>query len=261
MNDSQPLLEVVGLAKHFGGVQAVVDCSLSIRANTIVGLIGPNGAGKSTAIDVISGFRLPDAGTVRFDGREIQGWPAHRVSGVGLMRTFQAAREWKGLTVMENMLGAAQQMGRDAPWRALFTRRKLATAEDADRKRARALLEEFGLTATKNEFAGNLSGGQKRLLEFARMAMAGAKMALLDEPLAGVNPVLQTRMLAAISALRATGITCMLVEHNLPWVEKACDEIYVMALGRTIAKGTMDELRRNKSVVDAYLGDVAAAHA
>jgi ABC-type branched-subunit amino acid transport system ATPase component len=258
--DAPPLLEVRGLAKSFGGVHAVVDCTLSVAANSVVGLIGPNGAGKSTVIDVISGFREPDAGVIRFDGREIQGWAAHRVSSRGLMRTFQSAREWKALTVMENMLAAARQDGRDALWRALTARRRLAAAEESDRVRARELLERFGLIDLKDEFAGNLSGGQKRLLEFARIVMADARMVLLDEPLAGVNPVLQTNILQAVLGLRQSGIACLLIEHNLTWIERACqDGVYVMALGRTIASGSMEELRANPAVVDAYLGEVAAS--
>jgi branched-chain amino acid transport system ATP-binding protein len=257
-DEPEHLLEVTGLAKSFGGVQAVIDCTLSVPANTIVGLIGPNGAGKSTAIDVISGFRKSDAGQFVFDGHHIQGWPAHRVSSVGLIRTFQTPRGWNRLTVMENMLGAARQCGRDAFWRAILSRRKLAAAEDSDRVRARELLEDFGLTPVKNEFAGNLSGGQKRLLEFARIIMAEAKMVILDEPLAGVNPILQTRILEGLRDLPRRGIACLLVEHNLPWVERACNgDIFVMALGRTIAHGTMTALRANPRVIDAYLGDVA----
>lgn len=250
------LLEVRGLAKSFGGVQAVVDCTMTVPKGRVVGLIGPNGAGKTTAIDLISGFRAPDAGTIRFDGQEIQKWPAHRVSSIGLMRTFQSPREWPGITVIENLIAAAPQGGRDVVWRALLSRRQLANAEDADRSQARSMLEQFGLTPLKNELAGNLSAGQKRLLAFARIAMSGARFVLLDEPLAGVNPVLQQRIFEAIRTLNDNGVTCLLVEHNLPWVERTCDLIYVMSLGRTIASGTMAELRANPGVVDAYLGEV-----
>jgi ABC-type branched-subunit amino acid transport system ATPase component len=249
-------LEVRGLAKRFGGVQAVVDCNLTVQRGQIVGLIGPNGAGKTTAIDLISGFRVPDAGTIRFNGQEIQGWPAHRVSSVGLMRTFQSPREWPGITVIENMIAAAPQEGRDALWRAILSRRRIAAAEEVDRVRARSMLEQFGLTALKNELAGNLSAGQKRLLAFARIAMSAAPFVVLDEPLAGVNPVLQQRIFEAIQTLNSNGVTCLLIEHNLPWVERVCELVYVMSLGRTIAGGTMAELRSNPIVVDAYLGEV-----
>jgi neutral amino acid transport system ATP-binding protein len=252
-----PLLEVRGLAKSFGGVHAVVDCSLTVMPNAIVGLIGPNGAGKSTAIDLISGFRAPDAGTVTFDGREIQGWNAHRVAGTGLMRTFQTAREWKNLTVMDNMLAAAPQQGMDAMWRAFATRRQLRAFDEANRAIARGLLEQFGLTKLTDDFAGTLSGGQKRLLEFARIVISGARMVILDEPLAGVNPVMHPTMLEAVRELSARSITCLVVEHNLSWIERACSDVFVMALGTTIGQGSMETLRSDRAVIDAYLGEVA----
>jgi ABC-type branched-subunit amino acid transport system ATPase component len=253
-----PLLAVSGLAKSFGGVHAVKDCTLSVEERKVVGLIGPNGAGKSTALGLISGFLQPDAGTVAFDGREIQGWPGYRVSRAGLMRTFQSPREWAGMTVMENMLVAAPQHGRSVIWRALLTRRSLAHAEAQDRIQARQLLEEFGLMGLRDELAGNLSGGQKRLLEFARIMFAHPRMVLLDEPLAGVNPVLAQRIGDAISQLQTSGITVLLVEHNLPFVEQACDAIVVMAEGTTLARGSLAQLRADRAVVDAYLGEVPA---
>jgi neutral amino acid transport system ATP-binding protein len=253
---SRTLLEAVGLSKNFGGVKAVDNFGLSVEQGAIVGLIGPNGAGKSTAVDLISGFRSPDAGVITFAGREIQGWPMHRVSRLGLIRTFQSPREWPRLTVMDNMLIAANQEGRDAAWRALFRRRKLAHAEAVDRQKARALLGRFGLMAVRDEYAGNLSGGQKRLLEFARIAIARPRMVLLDEPLAGVNPLLQGNILEAIRDLNRDGITVLLIEHNLPWMKEATERIVVMAQGTDLARGSMVELRANRAVVDAYLGEV-----
>lgn len=252
------ILEVKGVTKHFGGVRAVTDLSFDIREHEIVGLIGPNGAGKSTAVNVISGFSAPDAGVIRFDGTEIQGWPAHNVAARGLVRTFQSAREWGRLTVMDNMLIAANQKGRDTVWKALFARRSLKAAEERDRVRARDLLRQFDLYALRDEYAGNLSGGQKRLLEFARVAMMAPRMVLWDEPLAGVNPRLQANILNAIKSLNRSGITMMLIEHNLPFVESACDRNVVMAEGTDIAVGLMPELRQNRAVIDAYLGEVAA---
>jgi neutral amino acid transport system ATP-binding protein len=256
-SQAAPLLEVRGLAKSFGGVHAVVDCNLAVMPNTVVGLIGPNGAGKSTAIDLISGFRAPDAGTVIFDGREIQGWSAHRVARVGMVRTFQTAREWKNLTVMDNMLAAAPQRGMDAMWRAFASRRKVATFDAANRAQARELLDRFGLSTLTDDLAGTLSGGQKRLLEFARIVMSGARMVILDEPLAGVNPVLHGAMLEAVNHLSERNITCLVVEHNLSWIERACSDVFVMALGTTIGHGSMGHLRGDRAVIDAYLGEVA----
>ena len=257
MSGPDVILEVSHLAKSFGGVRAVVDCSFSVRLGTAVRLIGPNGAGKSTAIEMVSGFLAPDSGTIVFDGQEVQGRPPHRIAARGLIRTFQTPREWQGLTVMENMLIAADQNGRDAAWRAIFARRGLRAAERADRQRARELLERFGLIKLRDEFAGSLSGGQKRLLEFARIAMKAPRLVLLDEPGAGVNPVLQRNIEEAIVGLQRDGITILLIEHNLPFVERACQAIYVMAQGSTIAHGrTLAELRGVPAVVDAYLGEV-----
>ena len=254
-----PLLEVTGVSKRFGGVQAVDDLHLTVEEGAVVAVIGPNGAGKSTAIDLISGFQRPDAGTIRFGGRLINRLPPYRISSLGLVRTFQTAREWRRLTVMENMMVAAPQRGLDRAWRALLTRRKLAETEERDRQEARSLLQEFGLFAVRNEYAGNLSGGQKRLLEFARISIARPRMVLLDEPLAGVNPILQTTILHAVQRLNREGITVLLIEHNLPWVESASERVIVMAGGTDIAMGRMDEIRADPTVVDAYLGEVVAS--
>jgi ABC-type branched-subunit amino acid transport system ATPase component/ABC-type branched-subunit amino acid transport system permease subunit len=257
---SDPIaLQVTNLTKAFGGVKAVNEASFSVRAGSLTGLIGPNGAGKSTAINLISGFSSPDSGTIEFGGRHIEGKSAHAISRLGLMRSFQTPREWPGLTVMENMLLAAPIEGREAIWRGLFTPRRLRAAELADRVRARELLDVVGLAKLKDEPAGNLSGGQKRLLEFARLAAGGPRLVLLDEPQAGVNPVLGERMAELIRAMVASDVTVLMVEHNLAFLERLCDHVIVMALGTCIATGSMAELRANRDVVDAYLGQEHAA--
>jgi ABC-type branched-subunit amino acid transport system ATPase component len=253
---ASPLLEVERVSKSFGGVHAVRDCSFGVSEGIITGLIGPNGAGKSTMVNLVSGFLRPDSGVIRFGGREIQGWPGYRVSRAGLMRTFQTPREWPAMTVMENMLVAAPPNGRDQLWRAYFQPGQLRRAEDADRARARQTLRDFNLFDLRDEPAGNLSGGQKRLLEFARIAMARPRMVLLDEPQSGVNPVLADRMADAIQQLNASGITVLMIEHNLPFVERLCPHVLVMALGTAIAGGSMAELRMDAGVLDAYLGGV-----
>lgn len=255
--DSAPvMLEVQDVFKAFGGVHAVNGASFSIRQGSLTGLIGPNGAGKSTMIELISGFQAPNAGTIHFDGQPIGGLPAYEVSRLGLMRSFQSPREWGGLTVMENMLLAFPVNGREATWRSLFLARRLKAAEQEDRIHARQLLDQFGLLRLKDEFAGSLSGGQKRLLEFARLAAARPKMVLLDEPQAGVNPVLRVRMGELIRDMVDHGTTVLMVEHNLPFVERLCDTVVVMATGKSIAVGTMQELRAHQAVIDAYLGGV-----
>jgi ABC-type branched-subunit amino acid transport system ATPase component/ABC-type branched-subunit amino acid transport system permease subunit len=258
-NGDPSALRVSSLTKAFGGVKAVNDASLSVRAGSLTGLIGPNGAGKSTMINLISGFESPDSGTIDFGGQRIEGKSAHAISRLGLMRSFQTPREWPGLTVMENLLLATPIEGREAVWRGLLTPKPLRAAELADRVRARELLDVVGLLKLKDEPAGNLSGGQKRLLEFARLAAAAPRLVLLDEPQAGVNPVLRERMAELIRDMVASGITVLMVEHNLPFLESLCDHVIVMALGQCIASGSMAELRANRDVVDAYLGQEHAA--
>lgn len=253
------LLAVKGLNKAFGGVKAVNDANLSVPTGSLTGLIGPNGAGKSTMINLISGLEKPDSGTIVFGDKNIDGMPPHRVGRMGLLRTFQTPREWGGLTVMENMLLGAPAGNRETIWRGLVKIRALRTAEYADRLRARELLEEVGLTRLKDEPAVNLSGGQKRLLEFARLAISRPRLVLLDEPSAGVNPVLRERMAELIRNMITSGVTVLMVEHNLAFLESLCENVIVMALGRCIATGSMAELRANQTVVDAYLGQVNAA--
>jgi ABC-type branched-subunit amino acid transport system ATPase component len=237
----------------------VRDCSFEVAEGSITGLIGSNGAGKSTTVNLISGFHTPDAGSVRFAGQEVVGRSPDQVAARGMIRTFQTTREWGSLTVMENMLVAAPARNRDSVWRSLFTPRAIARAERADRETARGILGEIGLLGLRDHRAGELSGGQKRLLEFARIMMARPRLALLDEPLAGVNPVLVERIHHAVGYLRSSGITLLIIEHNLGFVEAVCDTAIVMALGTAIATGPMDELRKNPAVVDAYLGVATVA--
>ena len=252
-----PALEVKGLSKHFGGVYAVEGCSFVAPQGQVTGLIGPNGAGKSTAIDLISGFRLPDAGTVTFKGREIQGLPPHVISRRGLVRTFQSPREWPGLTVLENVVMARWDPGRETFFRGVIG---LGRAQrEASRKelaQGRQILEEMGLGTLRNERAGNLSGGQKRLVEFARIRMAAPQLVILDEPMGGVNPVMGERMAVAIEGFVAAGTTVVVVEHNLPFIERVTQHVIVMAHGAVIAEGPFESLRSSQAVVDAYLGEV-----
>jgi ABC-type branched-subunit amino acid transport system ATPase component len=226
---------------------------------SITGLIGPNGAGKSTLLEVVSGFQPSDSGSIRFDGREIRNRPAYDVSRRGLIRTFQEAREWPALSVLENVLVATLPLRTESVWRALLRPGSIRHAEDEARSRARDILREFGLYALRNERAGNLSGGQKRLLEFARVACAKPRLVLLDEPHTGVNPVIGARLGAAIRSLRDAGVTVLMVEHNLSFVEQLCDVVWVMNLGEAIATGTMASLRGNDEVVSAYLGSVSVS--
>jgi ABC-type branched-subunit amino acid transport system ATPase component len=251
------LLEVQDLHKHFGGVQAVNACSFTAAEGQVTGLIGPNGAGKSTAIDLISGFKIPDTGTVVFEGKQVQGKPPHTISRMGMIRTFQTPREWPALSVLENLILACYEPRREGFWLSLRGPTR-AERERAGEQlvRARAILEEFGLLNLRNERAGNLSGGQKRLLEFGRIRMAEPRLVILDEPMGGVNPVLGERMATAVLGFVGAGTSVIIVEHNLPFIERVTDQVVVMAEGRVIAEAPFEQLRGNQAVVDAYLGEM-----
>jgi branched-chain amino acid transport system permease protein len=254
----EAILVIEGLNKHFGGVFAVDNCSFRVLKGQVTGLIGPNGAGKSTAIDLISGFKLADSGTVFFEGTAIQGLPPHRISRLGLIRTFQTPREWPGLTVLENVLLARWDPERETLWRGLIRPgRAHSSASEAELGRAREILAELGLEKLSNERAGNLSGGQKRLVEFARIRMAKPRLVILDEPMGGVNPVLGERIVAAIEGFITSGTSVIIVEHNLPFIERVAHHVIVMAQGSVIADGSFESLRSNQSVIDAYLGEVS----
>lgn len=251
------VLVVEGLYKHFGGVAAVDGCSFRALKGQVTGLIGPNGAGKSTAIDLISGFKLADAGTIFFEGTAIQGLSPHRISRLGLIRTFQTPREWPGLTVLENVLLARWDQEQESLWRGLIgLSQAQRSAPKRELSRAREILAEFGLDKLSNERAGNLSGGQKRLVEFARIRMAEPQLVILDEPMGGVNPVIGERMAVAIEEFIAAGTSVIIVEHNLPFIERVAHQVVVMSQGSVIAAGPFESLRSNQSVIDAYLGEV-----
>ncbi len=251
----QPILELNDVVKNFSGVQAVRGCTFSIEAGKATGLIGPNGAGKSTVIELISGFQIPDSGTIKFNGNEVQGRPAYKMSKLGVARTFQTTREWASLTTLENVLCATRDRRSEAAWRAIFDRRQIKRIDAEDRMRARDLLNRVGLLKVKNELSGNLSGGQKRLLEFAKVAFARPTLVLLDEPHAGVNPVMGNILAEQIANLSKDGMTVLMVEHNLGFLEKVCDNAIVMSVGQVIARGSMHDLRKDPKVMEAYLGE------
>lgn len=252
-----PVLEVKELTKHFGGVYAVDHCTFEAPRGQVTGLIGPNGAGKSTAIDLVSGFKLADGGTVTFRGEQILGRPPHLIARLGLVRTFQSPREWPGLTVLENVVMAKWDRGREGFLRAVIGESKsMRAASNDELARARDLLSEFGLYSLRNDRAGTLSGGQKRLVEFARIRMTEPGLVILDEPMGGVNPVLGERIAVGIEGFIKAGTTVIVVEHNLPFIERVTNHVVVMALGKVIAEGPFEALRSNQHVIDAYLGEV-----
>ena len=247
-------LEIKDLKMHFGGVHAVDGASFEIVEGLVTGLIGPNGAGKSTLVDVISGFLKPTAGNVIYQGHDIASWPADRVARAGMMRTFQLSSEFPRLSVMENLLTAMPTLPGSTVGGALRGPRHWRRAEAEAVERGYGLLERFGLTGRADDYAGELSGGQKRLLEIARAVAAGPRILLLDEPFAGVNPTLAREVESALIALREDGLTMMLIEHDMGAVERLCEDVVVMADGRVIARGTMAEIAANREVADAYLG-------
>jgi branched-chain amino acid transport system ATP-binding protein len=248
------VLYVTDLERRFGGVRAVDGISLRVARGSITGLIGPNGAGKSTALGTIAGALKPTAGTVTFDGEEITNLgPAQRARR-GLIRTFQTSSEFQRLTVMENLLVAAPDNPGEGLFRALVLgRRSWRGYEKRLVVRARELLDQFQMSDKEDEWAGNLSGGQKRLLEIMRGLMAGPKLLLLDEPMAGVNPTLARVIEDHLRRLNDDGLTMLMVEHELGVVERLCHRVVVMAHGKVLSEGSMETLRRDQEVLDAYL--------
>jgi branched-chain amino acid transport system permease protein len=250
---ASPMLTVRDLHRHFGGVQAVNGASFEIPPGRITGLIGPNGAGKSTVLNVIAGALRPTAGQVCYRGQDITGLPPYKVARRGVIRTFQISSEFAALTVLENLLVAAPSQRGEALWQAALGKRYWRPDERTAVERARQLLTRFDMSAKEDEYAGNLSGGQKRLLEVMRGLMAQPALLLLDEPMAGVSPSLARRIERHLLELRAERLTMLMIEHELAVVERLCDSVIVMAQGRVISQGTMAEVRSDREVLDAYL--------
>jgi ABC-type branched-subunit amino acid transport system ATPase component len=248
------ILQVEHISHAFGGVKAIDDCSFSVPAGQITALIGPNGAGKSTLVGVVSGYFTPQHGRVLFEGQDISKWPPYRRGGGGLIRTFQISRGYGGMTVLENMMVPPQGQAGEQLLNAIFRPGLVREQEQRNLAKALELLNTFGLYEKRDEYARNLSGGQKRLLEMARALMAEPRLLLLDEPMAGVNPALAEQLAQHIVELRKTGVTFLLIEHNLGIVDQICDHVIVMASGRALTTGTMAQVRANQEVVAAYLG-------
>ena len=243
----------MNVTREFGGVRAVAGVSFEVRRGTVTGLIGPNGAGKSTLLAVLAGTLPATAGQVSYLGQDVTGLPAYRRARLGLIRTFQLASEFKRLTVTENLLSAVPVNGGDSMRGALAGPRHWRGDERAAVARARALLERFGLEGLADSYAGDLSGGQRRLVEIMRALMAEPRMLLLDEPMAGVHPSLARRIGGELTSLAAEGLTVLMVEHELAIMDEFCDPVIAMAEGAVLAQGTMADLRGRAEVVEAYL--------
>jgi len=250
-------LRVEGLAKQFGGITAVDGVSFEVEAGSLTGLIGPNGAGKSTTFNCITGVHEPTAGNVYLNGEEITGLAPYEIAQRGLVRTFQIARELSEMTVLENlMLAPKHQLGESAIRSVLpGLRDDVVDQEEELRERAWETLEFFEIDHLATEYAGTLSGGQRKLLEMARVLMTDPEVVLLDEPLAGVNPTLEEKLLDRIHDLRAEGYTFLFVEHDMDVIMNNCERIIVMHQGRVLAEGTAEDIRNNEQVIVAYLGE------
>ena len=248
-----PVLVANDLQRSFGGLRAVDVKHLEIQRHTVTSLIGPNGAGKTTLFNLLTGFDTPDFGEWHLNGGPLVGIAAFQVARRGMVRTFQLTRSLARLTVMNNMLVAAKDNKGEGLWGAL-TGGWHAT-EQANEARANELLERFGLEHMADEFAGSLSGGQRKLLEMARALMMNPEVVMLDEPMAGVNPALTQSLLTHITGLRDSWKTVIFVEHDMDVVQEISDWVVVMAEGRVIAEGRPEEIAQNRTVIDAYLGE------
>jgi branched-chain amino acid transport system ATP-binding protein len=248
-----PILVADGITRTFGGLTAVAVDHVEIQRGAITALIGPNGAGKTTFFNLLTGFDQPDQGKWSFNGRPLSGVPPHKVARMGMVRTFQLTKALSRLTVLENMrLGATDQKGErfltallPMFWRA---------QEQQVTERAQDLLTRFKLIEKSEDFAGSLSGGQRKLLEMARALMVEPEIVMLDEPMAGVNPALTQSLLGHVKQLREDGMTVLFVEHDMDMVRDISDWVVVMAEGRVIAEGPPDSIMADQAVVDAYLG-------
>ncbi len=249
------MIRVDDLHMHFGGIRAVDGASLEIAEGSITGLIGPNGAGKTTLFNVIAGHYTPTSGQVFLDGQDITGLPPHELFSRGLLRTFQIAHEFSTLTVRENLMMVPGQQSGEALWDAWFKGARVR-AEEADiRRKADEVIEFLEISHVADELAGNLSGGQKKLLELGRTMMVDAKIVFLDEVGAGVNRTLLNTIGDAILRLnKERGYTFCMIEHDMDFISRLCDPVICMAEGMVLTEGTIDEVKANEQVIEAYLG-------
>jgi branched-chain amino acid transport system ATP-binding protein len=249
------MIIVEDLHKHFGGFRAVDGASIEIATGSITGLIGPNGAGKSTLFNVIAGVYKPTAGRVVMDGEDITGLAPYELFHKGLLRTFQVAHEFSSLTVRENLMMVPGGQSGERLWSTWFNRRRIREEDEALARKADEVLDFLTISHLTHEKAGNLSGGQKKLLELGRTMMVGAKVVFLDEVGAGVNRTLLNTIGDAIVRLnKERGYTFCVIEHDMDFIGRLCDPVIVMAEGKVLAKGSADSIMKNEAVIEAYLG-------
>jgi branched-chain amino acid transport system ATP-binding protein len=249
------MLKIEEVVKSFGGLTAVCECSLEVSECSITGLIGPNGAGKTTLFNVITGHYKPERGRIVFQGEDINGLAPHKIFQKKIYRTFQITREFSQMTVIENLMFVPEGQVGEKIWNTWFRPSGVRKQEKAIHEKAIEVLEFVELIDLKDEYAGSLSGGQKKLLELAKSLMADPKMVLLDEPGAGVNPTLMRKLIANIRKLcEEKKITFFLIEHDMDLVMSLCNPVIVMSEGKKLAEGTPEEIKKDERVLEAYLG-------
>lgn len=248
------MLVLKGLSKSFGGIRAVSDFSAQVEKNRITGLIGPNGSGKTTLFNLITGFIKLDQGEIFFKGERINGLRPYEIATRGMIRTFQLSRLFPKMTVLENLLLAPQSQKGERLWALCLERSKVRVEETQNLERALSMLEGIGLSSLKDEFAENLSYGQQRLLEMTRLLMADPEMILLDEPTAGINPLMIRKLMDLILKMKALGKTFFIIEHNMDVIIECCDWVFVLDHGEKFSEGTPKEIQKDPRVIEAYLG-------
>lgn len=253
--EDEIILETRDLVKSFDGLRAVNRCTVRVRKGTITGLIGPNGAGKTTLFNLVTGFLRPNSGAIYFKGSRIDGLPPHRVFRHGIVRTFQIPRALGSMTVLENLMLVPPRQAGEALWNVWLFPFRVGRQEEALYEKAMAVLDFLDLAHLRDNYASHLSTGQKKLLELARTLMCDPELVLLDEPGAGVNPVLMRRLVVAIGELcRGRGITFFIIEHDMDLITRLCNPVIVMSNGEVIAEGSPEEIKSDERVLEAYLG-------
>jgi branched-chain amino acid transport system ATP-binding protein len=249
------VIDVQNVSRHFGGLSAVDNCSLEVERGSITGLIGPNGAGKSTLFNLVAGNLVPDSGRIIFDGADVTGLKPHELFHRGMLRTFQIAHEFSNMTALENLMVVPDAQPGESLLATWLMPGAVRTRDVAVRQKAQDVIDFLKLGHVKNELAGNLSGGQKKLLELGRTMMVDAKVVLLDEVAAGVNRALLQDLAANIERMnQELGYTFFVIEHDMDLIGRLCDPVIVMAQGQVIAQGPMAELRQNPEIIEAYFG-------
>jgi len=255
MQSDSNILQIDNLSKYFGGLAAVSSCSLQIRKGSITGIIGPNGSGKTTLFNLIAGNLKPSSGNVMFNNENITSMPSYELFSKGILRTFQIAHEFTNLTVLENLMMVPGNQSGEKLMTALLKPKLVKKEEETVKQKAYEVIDFLNLKHLSNELAGNLSGGQKKLLELGRTMMVDAKIVLLDEVGAGVNRTLLKDIGTAILRLnKEKGYTFCMIEHDMDFISRMCDPVIVMAEGSVLFQGTPSEVKKNEKVIESYLG-------